>query len=67
MEDLHRRYGRITGPSLGMRLQYIRKKLLWTVIVGGANLMKRGIDIVVCVAMIVLLSPLSLIVSWRSK
>jgi lipopolysaccharide/colanic/teichoic acid biosynthesis glycosyltransferase len=67
LEDLHQRYGVATGNSLRFRLKYARKRYLWKLVVGGANLSKRIIDIVVALAMIVLLAPLFLAVALMIK
>jgi lipopolysaccharide/colanic/teichoic acid biosynthesis glycosyltransferase len=50
-----------------MQVQYLRKRLLWRLVVGGANSIKRAIDLIVCVAMTVLLSPVFLIVGLAIK
>jgi lipopolysaccharide/colanic/teichoic acid biosynthesis glycosyltransferase len=63
LEDLHHRYGGASGGSLRARLKYARKKYLWKLVIGGANLSKRIIDIVVALAMIILLAPVFLAVA----
>jgi lipopolysaccharide/colanic/teichoic acid biosynthesis glycosyltransferase len=67
LEDLHHRYGGHAGGSLRVRLKYARKKYLWKLVVGGANLSKRIIDIVVALIMIVLLAPVFLAVALMIK
>jgi lipopolysaccharide/colanic/teichoic acid biosynthesis glycosyltransferase len=63
LEDLHARYGALSGGSLRMRLKYVRKRYLWKLVVGGATLAKRVIDLAVCLVMLVLLCPLFLMVA----
>lgn len=62
MEELYRRYGSTaSGPGgLGLRLRYWRKRYGWTIIVGGAKVLKRFIDILASGILLVCLSPLFL-------
>jgi lipopolysaccharide/colanic/teichoic acid biosynthesis glycosyltransferase len=55
VEELHRRYSR-GGASL--RHRYWIKKYAWAITVGGAKALKRALDIVVSLAMLIALSPL---------
>jgi len=69
VEELERRYrtaGR--GGSLWkQRLRFWRKKYAWVLVVGGARLLKRLIDIVCSAGLLLLLSPLFLILSLLIK
>jgi lipopolysaccharide/colanic/teichoic acid biosynthesis glycosyltransferase len=67
LEDLHHRYGGAAGGALRVRLKYARKKYLWKLVIGGANISKRIIDIVVALVMIVLLAPVFLAVTLIIK
>jgi len=67
LEDLHSRYGGNPGGSLRIRLRYARKRYLWKLVVGGANLSKRLIDIVVALAMSIALAPVFLGVALMIK
>jgi len=54
MEELYRRY----GGSPGMRnWRYLRKRWAWLVVVGGARVLKRGLDIAVALTMLVMAAP----------
>lgn len=55
VQELHRRYAR-GGASLRFRFWF--KKYAWALTVGGAKVLKRGLDIVVALAMLILLAPL---------
>jgi lipopolysaccharide/colanic/teichoic acid biosynthesis glycosyltransferase len=55
VQELHRRYGR-GGTSLQFRFWV--KKYAWALAVGGAKALKRVLDILVSLAMLILLSPL---------
>jgi lipopolysaccharide/colanic/teichoic acid biosynthesis glycosyltransferase len=67
IEDLHNRYGRDTQNSLAMRWKYWRKKYLWKLIIGGSNALKRLLDIVVSMVMMILLSPIFFMVALAIK
>lgn len=65
MEELYRIYG---APSRGtstfrLHLRYLRKKYAWLLIVGGAKVLKRTLDILAAVALFLLLWPLFLVVA----
>ena len=62
MDELYKRYGR--GAS---KWRFVRKKYAWLLIIGGAKGLKRLIDIVVSLAMLILLSPLFLVVAVLIK
>jgi len=55
VQELHRRYSH-GGASLQFRFWV--KKYAWSLAVGGAKALKRALDIVVSLAMLILLSPL---------
>lgn len=65
IEELYHRYG--TDPSgtgsFSRLFRYWRKKMLWQMVVGGARLVKRSVDIVVSGLGLVVLSPLFLLVA----
>ncbi len=69
MEELYRRYG--AGASghggLALRLRYWRKKYAWIMVVGGAKLLKRTIDIFASCLLLLCLWPLFLVVSLCIK
>ncbi len=68
MEELYQRYGRARGPaSWPGRLRFLWKKYAWMLVVGGARVMKRALDIVVAGALLVALSPLFLAVGLMIK
>lgn len=63
MEELYQRYGR--GRARGWR--FYRKKYAWLIVVGGAQLLKRLIDIVAALGGLVCLAPLFLAVALAIK
>jgi len=68
IEELYNRYGRTAGiHSVKNRLRFLRKKYLWSLVVGFARFIKRAVDIVVAGSMLVVLSPLFLFVSAAIK
>jgi len=62
MEELYNRYGsKASGPGgLGHRLRYWRKKYAWLMVVGGAKVLKRLIDILAAIIGFLCLWPLFL-------
>lgn len=62
IEELYQRYGSTGGihTSWTRRMRLSRKKYAWLVIVGGARLLKRSLDVLVAGSMLVLLMPLFL-------
>jgi lipopolysaccharide/colanic/teichoic acid biosynthesis glycosyltransferase len=61
IEELYARYGPNSGNgSLRQRLRYFRKRYAWLLIVDGARLIKRLIDISGSLAGLLVLSPLFL-------
>jgi lipopolysaccharide/colanic/teichoic acid biosynthesis glycosyltransferase len=66
MEELYERYGRNTS-NLSRRLRFWRKKYAWILVVGGAKAIKRLVDIVVSITMLILLLPLFAFVALLVK
>lgn len=69
MEELYRIYG---APSRGrgtlrLHMRYLRKKYAWLLVVGGAKVLKRTIDILASFILFLLLWPLFLIVAILIK
>ena len=69
MEELYRRYAvRTTGKGdLRGRLRFWRRKQAWIIIVAGAMILKRVVDIVLSVFGLLILSPLFLLVAVLIK
>lgn len=67
MEALLRRYGPKAGGGFVNRCRFLRKKYSWIIVVGGAKLLKRVIDVVVSAVALILLSPLLFLVSVLIK
>src|SRR5208337_505599 len=69
MEELYRRYGE--GPigtgSLLRQFRFWRKKYAWALIIGGAKVLKRTLDIVFALVLLVCLSWLFFIVAVLIK
>lgn len=65
LEELHRRYA--SSNTLLPRLVYLRKKYSWLLVVNGAKILKRLIDIIASVILLVALSPLFLLVAILIK
>ena len=64
IEELYNRYGRAsTFKAPAARFRYWRKRYAWSLAIGTANLLKRGIDIVLSVFLLIGLAPLFLIVA----
>lgn len=61
LEELFRQYGGDTSSFL-RKLGFWRKKYAWIIIVGGAKLLKRAIDIVASIFGFIFLSPIFLFV-----
>jgi len=64
IQELHRRYAR---GGAGRRYRFWFKKYAWVIAVGGAKALKRGLDIVVSLTMLILLLPLFLFVAAAIK
>ena len=62
MEELYRRYGSGAGGpgGLALRLRYWRKKYAWIIVVGGAKILKRAIDILASGLLMLCLWPVFL-------
>ncbi len=69
VEELYRRYGQGTaGPgSFVRRFRFWRKKYSWFLIVGGAKVIKRTLDILAALTGLLLLLPLFLVVALLIK
>ena len=67
IEALYSRYGADGGQSISVRWKYWHKKYLWKLVVGGATLTKRLIDVVVAVCMMIALAPFLLAVALAIK
>jgi lipopolysaccharide/colanic/teichoic acid biosynthesis glycosyltransferase len=61
-DELHKRWG---GPnnSRRQRLRYLRKKYAWQIVVGGARLIKRAIDVAAAGGGLLVLLPLFALVA----
>src|SRR5438309_11953018 len=68
-EELYQRYGRGTsGPgSLVRNFRFWRKKYAWLIVIGGAQALKRAIDIVAALTLLVCLAPSFLAVALAIK
>lgn len=67
LEVLYQRYGAIDGNSSAIRMRYLRKKYLWKFVIGGANAVKRLLDILVSLTMLLCLGPFLLAVAAAIK
>jgi lipopolysaccharide/colanic/teichoic acid biosynthesis glycosyltransferase len=69
MEELYRRYGDAGGGSGAFmrRIRFLRKKYAWTLIVGGARVVKRTLDIGGATILILTLFPLFFVVAILIK
>lgn len=65
IDELYQRYGTSSGSS--QKLVYLRKKYSWLIVVTGAKVLKRVLDIVVSVVLLVLLFPLMLLLAVMIK
>lgn len=65
-DELFRRWGG-ENASRRSRLRYLRKKYTWLLVVGGARLLKRAIDILASGLGLLFLSPLFLLVGLAIK
>jgi len=65
LEELYARYG--AGGDLRRRLRYWRKRYAWQCIIGGARLLKRGVDVLAASAGFLVLSPVFIIVALCIK
>jgi hypothetical protein len=61
MDELYQRYGGDSGlTTLSNRVRFWRKKYAWSIVVSGAKMLKRIIDILAAGLMLIALSPLFL-------
>ena len=67
MEGLLRRYGPKAGGGFVNRGRFLWKKYSWIIVVGGAKVLKRVIDITVSAMALIVLSPLFLLVAGLIK
>ena len=68
MDELYQRYGGDSGlATLSNRVRFWRKKYAWSIVVSGAKMLKRIIDIGVAGLMLIALSPLFLVVAVAIK
>ena len=68
MDELYRRYGGDSGfTKLSNRLRFWRKKYAWSVVVNGANVVKRTIDILASGLLLTGLFPFFLVVAVAIK
>src|SRR5205807_2267548 len=69
MEELYERYGKGTRGLAGLTRgwRFWRKKYAWSLVVGGATLFKRVLDVLVSVIMLVVLLPLFAVVALLIK
>ena len=68
MDELYRRYGAGSGlTALSNRLRFWRKKYAWALVVNGAKVLKRTIDILAAGLLLIVLFPLFLAVAVAIK
>ncbi len=65
IDELYRRYG--AAGRFTARWRYHYKKYAWIIVVGGAQAVKRVIDIVIAATALILLAPLFLLVAAGVK
>ncbi len=61
LEELYKQYG-VEKSGFSRKLHFWRKKYAWIIIVGGAKLLKRMIDIIASICGFIFLSPVFLFV-----
>lgn len=66
MEELYQRFGTGAG-GMSRQLRFWRKKYAWLLVVGGAKVVKRTVDIVGALLGLILLAPLFLLVAALIK
>jgi len=69
MEELYKKYGAGATGAAGLlhRLRYWRKKYAWMIVVGGAKLLKRALDILGSGFLMLCLWPIFLVVALCIK
>jgi lipopolysaccharide/colanic/teichoic acid biosynthesis glycosyltransferase len=65
LQELYQRYS--TSRSFSRKLHYFRKKILWIFLIEGAKFLKRALDIVFSVILLIVFSPLILIIAILIK
>jgi lipopolysaccharide/colanic/teichoic acid biosynthesis glycosyltransferase len=65
IEELYRRYG--ASGSRAQRSRFLFKKYSWLLVIGGARAMKRAVDIIGSIALLVCLAPLFLVIAIMIK
>lgn len=65
LEKLTKKYSRPSNVSSWF--VYCRKKVFWWLIIGGAKFIKRAVDIIVSLSMLIILSPIFLLVGLTIK
>lgn len=65
IEELHHRYA--VAPGVRQRFVYLRKKYSWMIVVSGAKILKRTLDIVVSLTSLIVLAPLLLLIALLIK
>jgi lipopolysaccharide/colanic/teichoic acid biosynthesis glycosyltransferase len=67
MEELYERYGKSNGANLHRSARFWQKKYAWAFFVGGAKALKRAIDIVASIMLMICLSPIFLMIALLIK
>ncbi len=69
MEELYQKYGAAAGGPAGLirQIRFWRKKYAWMIVVGGAKLLKRIIDVVASGFLMLCLWPIFLVVALCIK
>lgn len=64
LEELNRMYG---GGAGGRRWRFLRKRYAWSLVTGGARVLKRVLDVMVSLVFLVVSLPLLLLVAFLIK
>jgi lipopolysaccharide/colanic/teichoic acid biosynthesis glycosyltransferase len=69
LQELDRRFAICTKGSSRQRspTRFLRKKLMWATVIGSARLIKRGVDILIAAATLLMLSPILVIIGLCIK
>ncbi len=68
IEELYTRYGKGAGVNtLSYRIRFWRKKYAWLFVLGSLKIVKRSIDIIVSITMLIILAPLFLVVAMAIR
>lgn len=62
-EELSKRLGSARRRASGARFRAWRKRLTWNLVAGGAQLAKRGLDIVGALALLIVLAPILAVIA----